>query len=364
MGLNREKIYLAALSSFVKFGQKRIKILKAHFPSAETAFRAGPKELIEAGIPAAIAQEFVSARNQISPEKIEDTLLKENINLIDLSDPAYPRLLSEIYDPPALLFYKGSLSCLKNNSLGVVGTRKNTAYGEQACINLSAELVKNNFVIISGLALGIDSIAHQSAIDNGGYTVAVLGSGVDKSSIYPSSNRYLAEKIMACGGLIISEFPIGTSPLPYNFPMRNRIISGLSLGILVIEAALKSGALITARAALEQNREVFAVPGSIFSPLSEGPNLLIKQGAIPCLSIAEIMEALDLKRLSSYINNKIKAENEIEERIIKHLSFEPIHIDELVRISGVKTSELSGALAIMEMRGAVKNFGNMKYALL
>jgi len=357
--------FLIALNHFPKFGQKRLHKLKKFFTTWKNAFYASSNNLIKAGIKEAIALEFVSARINIAPEKIISLMIKENIGIIEFQSKNYSNLLSEIYDPPALLFYKGDISLLNTNCLAIVGSRKNTNYGEQVCTKLCSGLVENNFSIVSGLALGIDSIAHNVTVDNNGKTIAVLGSGIDKSSIYPSANRYLSEKIIASGGLVISEFSLGTSPMPYHFPMRNRIISGLSLGTIVIESAIKSGALITARTALEQNREVFAVPGNIFSLVSAGPNALIKQGANPVDSVDAILETLDLKHLNSYINNKkIIPSNKEEEKIIPHLSHEPIHVDELVRLSGLKTAELSSALTLMEMRGVIKNFGNMQYAIL
>ena len=362
---NKDTLYLIALNHFQKFGQNRLKKLKSFFSSWEEAFNASPKNLIRAGIKESVASEFTAARVDIDPKKLMEIMLKENIGVIELGDKKYSKLLSEIYDPPILLFYKGNVSILNSMCLGVVGTRKNTAYGQQVCVKLCSDLLKNNFTIVSGLALGIDSIAHNITLENNGKTIAVLGSGIDKASVYPSSNRYLAEKIISNDGLIISEFSLGVSPMPYNFPMRNRIISGLSLGTLVIEAAAKSGALITARCSLEQNREVFAVPGNIFSSVSAGPNNLIKQGAVPTSCIDEILETLDLKRLSSYINNKkITPKTKEEEKLIPHLNHEPIHVDELVRLSGLPMAEISSTLTLMEMRGVIKNFGGMKYALL
>ncbi len=356
--------YLIALNHFPKFGQKSLHKLNTFFSSWEKAFRAPLKDLIKAGIKESISSEFIASKNSIDIEKIIELMTKENIGIVELQSNNYSKLLSEIYDPPTLLFYKGDISLLNTTCLGVVGSRKNTSYGKQVCVKLCSDLTKNNFTIVSGLALGIDSIAHNTALDNNAKTIAVLGSGIDKSSIYPSANRYLSEKIIANKGLVISEFSIGTSPMPYNFPMRNRIISGLSLGTIVIESAIKSGALITARTALEQNREVFAVPGNIFSSVSAGPNSLIKQGATPVVEADDILEALDLKHLNSYINKKIVPENEDEEKIIPHLNHEPIHVDELIRLSGLSTAKLSSALTLMEMRGSIKNFGNMKYALL
>ena len=247
----------------------------------------------------------------------------------------------------------------------MVGARKYTNYGERAIEKIVYNLVKNNLNIISGLALGIDALAHSACLNANGNTVAVLGTGIDKQSFYPFANRYLAEKIISTGGAIISEFPLGTEPLRYNFPQRNRVISGLSFGTLVVEAAEKSGALITARCACEQNREDFAVPGSIFSDMSAGSNELIKQGAKPVTKAEDILETLDLKNINNYIKNtKIIAESEEEKIILKYLSLEAIHIDELIRLTKLNTSIISSTLVMMEMKGAIKNLGNMQYVLL
>ncbi len=365
MLVKNDKLFLIALNHFPKFGQNRLKKIKRFFPTWKDAFQASFRDLQKAGLPETIVKEFIAVRPSIIPEQLAEKMYKEKIGIIELADNDYSRLLSEIYDPPALLFYKGNIKLLNTTSLAIVGSRKNTSYGEQVCQQICPDLVLNNFSIVSGLALGIDSLAHNITLENHGNTIAVLGSGLDKNSIYPSANRYLANKIIEQNGLVISEFTLGTSPLRYNFPMRNRIISGLSLGVVVIESAIKSGALITAQTALEQNREIFSVPGNIFQPLSIGPNSLIKQGAISIASAKDIMDSLDLKRLNSYIKNKkIKTNSLDEKKIVSLLSHEPIHIDELARLSKINTAVLSSTLTLLELRGIIKNFNGAKYALL
>ncbi len=362
---NKDILFLAALNHFPKFGQNQLSKLSQFFSCWEEAFGSSLKSLIQAGIKENIALEFIKARHDIVPEKLAEQIFCENIALVEIKNKNYSKLLSEIYNPPTLLFCKGNVSLLNTICLSIVGTRKNTSYGQQACNKLCLDLIRNNFTIVSGLALGIDSIAHNIAVNNNGKTIAVLGSGINKTSIYPASNRYLADKIISNNGLIISEFSLGASPSRYSFPMRNRIISGLSIATLVIEAAQKSGALITAHYALEQNRDVFAVPGNIFSKTSIGANKLIKQGATPVNSAEEILETLDLKHFNSYIDNKkIIPKTLEEEKIIPHLNHEPIHIDELIRLSGLNAPELSSTLSMMEVRGIIKNYGGMKYALI
>jgi DNA processing protein len=214
------------------------------------------------------------------------------------------------------------------------------------------------------LALGIDALAHSSALEANGITVAVLGSGIGNEHIYPAENRYLAQKIASQGGAVVSEFPISMLPLKHNFPIRNRIVSGLSLGTLVIEAGLDSGALITARLALEQNREVFAVPGNIYNPSSAGPNSLLRMGAKLVTSAADILEALNLSQAVTFIETKkIIPETKEEEALLKLLSKEPTHIDKLIRESGLEAAKINSTLLMMEIKGQVRNLGGANYVL-
>ncbi|MEA3398621.1 MAG: DNA-processing protein DprA [Patescibacteria group bacterium] len=356
--------YLIALTHFPKFGPVRLKKLKKFFPDLSQVFKSSARDLIKAGLNENVAHEFIAARSELKPDIIIEKMNQEKINVLMIEDDAYPGLLAEIYDPPQLFFYKGELSKNDKFSLAVVGTRKYTPYGKRAAENIVFDLAKNNLTIVSGLAYGIDALSHDAALKANGRTIAVLGSGLDKQSIYPSANRYLADKIIASGGLIISEFPLGTPPLKHHFPQRNRIISGLSLGTLVIEAAEKSGSLITANQALEQNREVFALPGSIYSETSKGPNNLIKQGAKTVTCAEDVIEALDLAKINTYISiEKIAPETKEEELVLSYLSQETIHINELVRLTKLDTSTISSTLVIMEMKGMIKNLGNMEYVL-
>ncbi|MDD4333389.1 MAG: DNA-processing protein DprA [Patescibacteria group bacterium] len=354
--------YLASLSCFQKFGPVRLKKLLNFFPNPEASFKATTNELMQSGIEENIALEFVSTRPQIIPEELEEKMARENIFIITPDNEKYPRLLTEIFTPPQIIYYKGNFETKDEFSLAVVGTRKFTSYGKQVTESIVKNLVQNNLTIVSGLAFGIDTLAHSATLEAKGRTIAVLGTGIDRTSIYPTSNRYLAEKIIAEGGAVISEFPLGTPPLKHHFPQRNRIISGLSLGTLVVEAGEKSGALITANQALEQNREVFAVPGNIFSPVSIGPNKLIKLGAKAVTSAEEIIEALNLTQIKTYINNKeIIPESPAEEKIITLLSHEPKHINEIVRESNLDTATTNSTLVVMEMKGMVRNLGGMMY---
>lgn len=363
-GLMDELKYWVSLSHFPKFGPVRFKRIKQYFPSIKEAWTASLAELKQAKIEEKIAEEFISVRTTINPDSLMEKLLKENIKIVTIEDKNYPKLLSKIYDPPQLLYYKGHLKTANEFTLAVVGSRKYSSYGKQVTEQLVKDLSTNNLTIVSGLALGIDSLAHEAVLDVHGKTIAVLGSGLDRENIYPSQNRYLANKIIASEGIVFSEFPLGSLPLKHHFPQRNRLISGLSLGVLVIEAGFKSGSLITANHALEQNREVFAVPGNIYSPNSAGTNHLIKQGAKLVSSTNDIIETLNLTQIVSYINNKkIIPDSPEEEKILTVLTYEPIHIDDLIYLTKLDTAITNSTLVVMEMKGMVKNLGNMQYVL-
>jgi len=364
MTKNNDLKYLVALAHFSKFGPIRLKKIRNKFSLWEDAFRAGARELAAAGIEEGVAEEFAAAKRKIDPDGIMEKLEKEEIGIIAAEDENYPELLKEIYAPPAVIYCKGNLPAAGEFNLAVVGSRKYSPYGSMAVERVVGDLAAVGLNIVSGLALGIDSLAHNTALAANGKTIAVLGSGPDKQSIYPHSNRYLADKITASGGAVISEFPPGTPPLKHHFPQRNRIIAGLSFGVLVVEAGAKSGTLITARFALEQNREVFAIPGGIFSPNSEGTNELIKRGAKAVTAAADIMEALDLTRARSCAETeKIIPQTPEEKELLSCLGREPTHINEIIRASKLDTNIINSTLTIMEMKGMVRNLGNMRYVL-
>ena len=354
--------YHAALAHFPKISYNRYQKLAAYFSDLKNLWDAEINELIQAGIDGGIAGEFLAWREKNPVEKIMEQLAKENINTVCLNEPGYPALLKEINDPPYVLFFRGKLPNSGSPALGVVGTRKFTAYGKFACQEITAPLVGQGVIIVSGLALGIDGIAHQTAVDNGGITVAVLGGGVDKKTVAPAYNQQLAEQIIAGGGVLISEYPPGFAPTQYSFPARNRIIAGLSLGTLVIEASETSGALITARCALDYNRDVFAIPHPLNSPTGIGPNNLIKMGAKLITDASDIIESLSLTGLGEIINNKqILPSTPTEAKILSFLSKEPQHIDLIIKTSGLDSPTVNSALILMEMKGKVRNLGGMNY---
>jgi len=286
--------YFNAFNVIGGIGPIAFKKLLDYFKTLESAWQADFAELTKAELNRSIVEKIIEQRPKINPDFEMERLEKEGVELITIQDKNYPILLKEIYAPPALLYIRGKIPSEDSIGLGVVGSRQLSLYGQQTTPPLTAKLAQAGITIISGLAKGIDTLAHQAALEAGGRTVAVLGCGIDDKSVYPYSNRQLAERIAKSGGAVISEFPIGAQPLPQHFPQRNRIISGLSKGILVIEATKRSGALITARDALEQNRDVFAVPGSVFSQNSFGPNNLIKMGAKLVSHADDILQEFNL----------------------------------------------------------------------
>lgn len=290
--------------------------------------------------------------------------MRHLIEKIKKNNKLFPSLLREIHDCPEQLYCRGNIELLNNNCFAVVGTRKLTSYGKETATMLTKEL-SHYFTIVSGLALGIDAVAHRAALDACGKTIAVLGSGVDDANIYPNTNFRLAMDILANGGLIISEYAPGTHATEFTFPQRNRIISGLSKGTLVVEADKESGSLITANLALDQNRDVFAIPGSIFSSKSLGPNKLIQGGAKLIMSAGDILEEYN-KNPELFDKQKItiSTENPVEKKILAILNENgQLHVDEIIRKSGEETSVIVSALSMMEIRGAIENIQNFFYKL-
>ncbi|MBU1126389.1 DNA-processing protein DprA [Patescibacteria group bacterium] len=352
--------YWLALNENPKFGPQAFKKLSDHFPSMKEAFFASKDELREAGIAESQTEYFINLREQIHPERLLEEATRNNFKAITIHDDSYPTLLKEIYDPPGLLYVAGYLPTSEVTHLAVVGSRKATNYGLQNAHALSSELAAAGVVIVSGLAYGIDEAAHMAALEADGLTVAVLACGLLKLD---SRQRYVAKKIIDAGGAVISEFPLHSPSLNHYFPYRNRIISGMSHGTLVVEAAEQSGSLITARAALEQNRDVFAVPGLIHTPTAKGTNNLIKMGAHV---VTEAKDILDLLQIDTRPAQKkgYKPASQDEEIILQLLSKTPIHINELIRKTDLNSASIASNLAILEVKGHVQQIGGMYYILL
>lgn len=342
-------------------GKARLSALKQYFRCLSDAWEAPKSELVKAGLDAKAADAIVKYREKINLDNELKLIDKYHIKAIPFESPDYPTQLKEIGDFPAMIFVRGELKTCDETSIAVVGTRRATAYGRQVTEELVNNLALNKVTIISGLAKGIDTIAHRAALDAGGRTIAVFASGLD--IVYPSENLKLAREIMDHGALV-SEYPLGTKPKAENFPRRNRILSGLSRGVLVVESGETSGALITVNFALEQNREVFAVPGSILSAMSKGPNKLIQEGAKLVRNHIDIIEELNLSVVAQQLEmESVLASDGIESIIIKCVSAEPTHIDEICRNTGLDTSTVLSNLAMMELNGLVRHRGNMTYSL-
>jgi DNA processing protein len=361
MASKDELKYWIGFSRIPSIGKVRISQLKEHFSNLEDAWRAPASELKQAGLDSRSVNAIIALRPRISLDDEMEKLERYKVKVFTCEDSSYPSRLKEIYDYPPVLYIRGKLLPKDDAYLAVVGTRKPTTYGRQVTEEIVADLVRSKITIVSGLARGIDSIAHRTTLDNSGKTIAVFASGLD--IVYPADNAKLAQAIMEHGALI-SEYPLGVRPKADNFPQRNRIMSGLSLGVLVIEAGERSGALITAHQAVEQNRDVFAIPGSILSPNSKGTNHLIQEGAKLVCNCNDILEELNLTTVVQQLEIKeFLPASEEESKVLKQLTSEPSHIDEICRRSGLATPEVSSTLAMLELKGIAKQVGNMNYVL-
>jgi DNA processing protein len=355
--------YWVGFSRLPRIGTVRFKLLEERFGTLERAWSAGFSELRDAGLDKSTAQLAASRKLAIDPEAEMKRLADSDVRVITWHDDEYPGRLKEIYDLPPVLYLRGELTSEDDRSVAVVGTRKPTAYGRESAYQLTHELARAGVTIVSGLARGIDAIAHRAALDAGHRTIAVLGSGVDV--IYPREHASLAAEILQ-NGVIVSEHPLGARPDAQNFPRRNRIMSGMTLGTVVVEGREDSGALITGRLALEQNREVFAVPGNIFSEKSRGPNRLIRDSAAKLvLSHEDVLSELNLSSVARQIDmTAYFPEDPNESQTLRYVTFDPVHIDEIIRSSGLEISTVSSALAMMELKGVVKQVGGMNYIRL
>jgi DNA processing protein len=333
--------------------------LIAYFGDLESAWDSDPAALAEAGLGAKVIERVLAARKNVNLDQVWAKIESQGIKILTWQDEAYPSRLKEIDQPPPVMYIRGEYLPDDLFAVAIVGTRRVTPYGRQITEELSAFLASNGITVISGLARGVDAIAHQAALKAGGRTIGVLGSGVDK--IYPPEHLKLAEQMMERGA-IISDYSPGTPPDASNFPPRNRIISGLSLAVVVIEAGETSGALITAEFAAEQGREIFAVPGSILAPQSKGTNKLIQNGAQPLLSVNDLMQALDFTRIGEHkAARKIIPADETEARLLSVLAAEPKHVDEIRNQADLPIEKVSATLALMELKGMVRQVGGMNY---
>jgi DNA processing protein len=356
--------YWVAFNRVLGIGPARFRLLLEYFrDDLALAWRADSQELAQAGLPQKTIEAFLAQRRNIEPGREMERLRKAQVSLLTWRDAAYPALLREIDDSPPVLYLRGTLTEADRFALAVVGTRNSDSYGQQVTERLVTELARGQVTIVSGLALGIDSLAHCAALDAGGRTIAVLACGLD--IVYPAQNVRLARRIVESGqGVLLSEHPLGMRPESGSFPSRNRIISGVSQGVLVVEAGEKSGALITANCAIKQGREVFAVPGNIFASRSAGTNRLIRDGAHMVLEVNDILESLNLFMIPLRMEvQQALPENAEERNLLALLGHEPINIDELIINSQLPAPTVTATLTMLELKGLVKVVGSTQFVL-
>ncbi|OIR02529.1 hypothetical protein GALL_154800 [mine drainage metagenome] len=355
-----EKTLWISLSQIHGIGSQTFCLLLKTFGSPTNIYAAKRTQLAD------IVSDKIASAITLGPDRdiITDSLhwlSQTNNHLVTLADSHYPKALLEITDPPPLLYAKGNLSLLNQPSIAIVGSRNASVQGEKNAEAFAHDLCSYGLCIVSGLALGIDGAAHRGALKANGATIAVVGTGLD--IVYPAKHRDLAHHI-AEHGLIISEFALGTPSKPQNFPKRNRIISGLSVGCLVVEANLQSGSQITARLAAEQGREVFAIPGSIHSPMSKGCHQLIKQGAKLVDCIQDIVDELHLNNVPPSLQQPTDRSTTTENPLLKLMSYDPVSLENLVSLSGLTVSEVSSMLMLLELEGSVTSLAGSQYQKL
>lgn len=373
-----ERNYWLGFSSFPGIGPAKFKKLLDNFGSAKDAWQApGGRPFwsepqgrrLGKLIGEELAEKFDNFRNNFSIEKYAGELGNKDVSFVTLKDKEYPELLKKIKNPPFVLYAKGDPSLFRSSepSVAVVGARKTTQYGREVTKILTEELVTNGFIIVSGLALGVDAISHMTALENRGKTIAVLGCGVDCCS--PSENLSIYNSILKNGDCIVSEFPLSMKPTQWSFPARNRIIAGLSLGVLVTEGAEDSGSLITAEYARKFGRPVFAVPGPITSSMSKGPYKLIAKGAKLVTTAKDILDELEIRNHESgsikrgKSIKRIKGGSPEENMILEILQNEPMHFDEIVKRTGFDTSKIGSLLSVMEIKGLVRGMESGQFSI-
>ena len=352
-----ERNYWLCFSMVPGIGPKSLDLLARNFASLRKAWNASESELLSILKPA-LTSKFLKFREELDFEKFKKQLKKQKISFVSLIDNIYPKLLKQISNPPAVLYAKGDTTLLNSPSIAVVGTRRITHYGREITEMFARDLSGSGLTIVSGMAFGVDGVAHKAAIDANGKTIAVLGNGVDLA--YPKENEKLYEEILDSGGLIISEYSPGTPPNNGTFPARNRIVAGISEGVLVTEGAEDSGSLITANFGLEFGRKVFAVPGPITSQLSKAPLDLIEKGARLVTSADQILKELKISsfaKASKDKQGKIKGDTKEEKKILEVLENESLYFDEIVKKTGISSQILGSTLSMMEVKGIIKSAG-------
>lgn len=351
--------YWIAFSRVPTVGRVRIGLLEERFGSLKAAWEASGSELGASGLTSGVVSAIEQVRRVVEPERELEQVRNANVTVLTWHDSGYPRAFRNIDDPPPILYVKGTLQPDDEVRVTVVGTRNPTVYGKEVARQLSGELAASGVTIVSGLARGIDGIAHDATLKAGGRTIAVIGSGLDV--VYPPEHRSLFDHIVESGA-VLSEYPLGSKPEARHFPRRNRLLSGLAAGVLVVEAPRDSGARSTVEFALEQNRDVLCVPGSIHSPASELTNWLIQQGAKLVMRVEDVLEELHIGGAPrQQALPDFAADTDEETRLLEALTHEPQHIDELSRTTGIPITQASSTLAVMEIKGFVLQVGRMNY---
>ncbi|KTC82691.1 protein smf [Legionella cherrii] len=342
--------YYLALNRMERVGPRTVATLQKRWPDLQQMFQLSATELEDAGLSPTLAQTIAGFDLHLIQEDLSWLEAADTHHILTWDSPDYPALLKEIIDPPIVLYVKGQLACLKQPKLAVVGSRNPTITGRENARQFAKAIASHGVTIVSGLALGIDAEAHEGCLEAGGQTIAVLGTGIDR--IYPYRHQSLAQKIEQVG-LLMSEFPLKSPPTAGHFPRRNRIISGLSLCTLVVESAIKSGSLITARMALEQNRDVLAIPGSIHNPLARGCHYLLQQGAKLVTSVADVLEELRIDSEQQTTDKAILPLASGNKNLVKFIGFEMTTVDQIILRSGCTVEQVTSELAKLELNGAV-----------
>ncbi|MFZ2024800.1 MAG: DNA-processing protein DprA [Microgenomates group bacterium] len=365
--LTEEERCFIGFSVFPGIGPVRFRLLLSYFGSAAAAWHASEKALASIHLSSSLCASFIAFRKTFSIDAYIKQMEKEHVIPVPLTHPHYPKLLQEISDAPFVLYVKGKSTTPVDmeKTIAIVGTRRATSYGRDVTKTLVTDFVAAGCTIVSGMAYGIDAVAHETAIANNGKTIAVLGCGVDVCA--PAENRHIYDAVTLKGfGAAVSEMPLGLRPNKGLFPARNRIISGLSRAVIVVEGALDSGALITARYAAEQGRDVFAVPGAITSPMSRAPTKLIKDGAQIAESANDVLSSLGLANIARSDNNKntrVVPKGKNEQIILDLVNHESLHIDALIELSGLTASSVTASITVLELGGLIKDVGGNVYAI-
>jgi DNA processing protein len=356
------KKYWVGFNQVKGIGAVRLRALLDYFGNLEVAWYAPADALIAAGLSQRIVENVLSTRSGSMLDETWALIEQKQIQVLTWDDAGYPRRLKEIDQPPPVLYVRGAIADQDEWAVAIVGTRRVTGYGRQVTQEIAAFLAQNGITVVSGLARGVDAVAHETSLRAGGRTIAVLGNGVDR--VYPPEHVNLAKNILGQGA-VVSDYAPGTPPDSANFPPRNRIISGLCMATVVVEAGDTSGALITANFAANQGRDVFAVPGNITAPQSKGTNRLIRDGAQPLLRPEDILEALQLEQIpQKQSTRRLIPADELEQRLLSILADEALHVDEICVRSSLPVDKVSAALTMMELKGMVRHVGGMSYSMI